>query len=72
MDELTYNDGQQRLVTTMILISVIRDHCVARGAIDTTHKIENKYLFSRDRKTQESIPKFHLNTEDHQFFIDGT
>ena len=68
---LEINDGQQRLATTMILIAAIRDYFLRKGDKDTATEIERDFLVSPDRRTLQSEPRFHLNNEDHQFFVDN-
>lgn len=65
------NDGQQRIATTMVLVAAIRDYFLSVGATNVAASVEQEYLFSPDRKTQELIPKFHLNTDDHQYLIEN-
>ncbi len=63
-------DGQQRLATTTILISAIRDYFLrVKDPISAT-TIETDFLRSVDRKTHEARPHLRLNVDDHQFFLD--
>lgn len=61
-------DGQQRLATTAILLAAMRDFLVQTSDEQRAHDIERDYLFRRDFKTQEMIPKLSLNRRDHEFF----
>ncbi|MDI3463539.1 MAG: hypothetical protein OJF50_002360 [Nitrospira sp.] len=61
-------DGQQRLATSMILISAIRDYFLESGDDETARLIEDETLFSKHRRTHEETPHLKLNAEDHQFF----
>jgi uncharacterized protein with ParB-like and HNH nuclease domain len=61
-------DGQQRLATSMILVSAIRDYFLESGDEETARLIEDETLFSKHRRTHEETPHFKLNAEDHQFF----
>ncbi len=61
-------DGQQRLATTTIFLSAIRDHFFNTGDIDRAVDLEKKYLKERDLRTQEEAPRFRLNKIDDDFF----
>lgn len=61
-------DGQQRLATSMILISAIRDYFLLAGDEETARLIEDEALYSKHRRTHEETPHLKLNAEDHQFF----
>ena len=62
-------DGQQRLATVTILLASIRDHFFNNDDIQRAETIETKYLFVRDLRTQELIPRLQLNQVDHEFFL---
>lgn len=61
-------DGQQRLATVSILLAAIRDYFVEQGDKDRADDIQNGYLSSRDRRSQEIIPNLKLNNHDNNFF----
>lgn len=61
-------DGQQRLATIAILISAIRDHFLRMNDNERAIDIQNQYLSSRDRRSQEVIPNLKLNNNDNDFF----
>lgn len=61
-------DGQQRLATISIFIAAIRDYFVNSGDIDRAEDIQNQYLSSRDRRSQEVIPNLKLNNNDNNYF----
>jgi hypothetical protein len=61
-------DGQQRLATTMILLAAMRDYFVEVGDAGRAGDIETKFLFSKNFRTQEPIPRLTLNKRDHDFF----
>jgi uncharacterized protein with ParB-like and HNH nuclease domain len=61
-------DGQQRLATTTILLSAIRDYFFNTGDTDRASDLERKYLKERDLRTQEEVPRFRLNKIDDDFF----
>ena len=63
-------DGQQRLATaTNLSLVSIRDHFVTTGEIQRADTIETKYLFLRDLRSQELIPRLQLNQIDHEYFV---
>lgn len=61
-------DGQQRLATVSIFIAAIRDYFVNSGDSDRAEDIQNQYLSSRDRRSQEVIPNLKLNNNDNNYF----
>ncbi len=68
---LTIIDGQQRLVTTSVLIAAIRDYFILNGQTDRARDIEREYLFKRDIRTQQLTPHILLTAEDRVFFVDA-
>jgi Protein of unknown function DUF262/Protein of unknown function (DUF1524) len=64
-------DGQQRLATTAILISAIRDRLSFAGVNEKTaaEKFTQNFLLEFDERTGEHRPKLTLNTEDNDFFV---
>jgi Protein of unknown function DUF262/Protein of unknown function (DUF1524) len=62
-------DGQQRLATTSILLAAVRDYFFGRGDGLRAEQIERDFLMTRDLRTQELIPKLHLNAADHDFYL---
>lgn len=62
-------DGQQRLVTTSILIAAIRDFFHEKRQSDRAQDIERDYLYKRDIRTQSPTPHILLTPEDRDFFI---
>ncbi len=63
-------DGQQRLVTITILLVAIRNFYLANSELKKAWKITNDFLMSQDLRTEDEVPHFILNQNDHQFFID--
>jgi hypothetical protein len=61
-------DGQQRLATTAILLSAIRDYFDEKHDGETARQIEAKYLIQKDIRSKQITPKLSLNQADHQFF----
>jgi len=62
-------DGQQRLTTTAILITAIREVMKEIGQPEAViESINNDYLSSYDRKAGEHVPKLTLNIDDNDFF----
>jgi len=61
-------DGQQRLATISILLSAIRDYFYKIDDNERAEDIQNQYLSSRDRRSQEVIPNLKLNNNDNNFF----
>jgi uncharacterized protein with ParB-like and HNH nuclease domain len=61
-------DGQQRLATITILLAVIRDYFIEVGDIQRADDVERDFLVTRERRSQELVPKFSLNLYDNEFF----
>jgi hypothetical protein len=64
-------DGQQRLATTAILISAIRDH-LSNGTPnekEAAQKYTQNFLLEFDEPSAEHVPKLRLNIEDNDFFV---
>jgi hypothetical protein len=62
-------DGQQRLATSVILIAAIRDYFSSNDDRERAEDIERDYLITRDKRTQELIPRLQLNERDNDFFV---
>jgi hypothetical protein len=64
-------DGQQRLTTTAIFLSEIRNYLSPDESADLiVESINNDFLSIIDRKTRQRMPRLTLNTDDNDFFID--
>lgn len=61
-------DGQQRMATTMIVLSAIRDIYQRMGETTLAKSIEDEYLFRYDRHKETEVAKLNLNVRDHEFF----
>ena len=70
--KLEVADGQQRLATTSILISAIRDFLWQANGNErqSALTIANDYLVRWDIRAYESRPKLGLNTADANFFTE--
>jgi len=62
-------DGQQRLAVAIILLAAVRDYFAIADDSQRADAIEAKYLFNRDVRTLDLIPRLKLNEIDHDFFI---
>src|SRR5690606_12331702 len=60
-------DGQQRLATSAILLSVIRDY-LARFNRDAATRLASRYLTDYDDAAGQTIYKLTLNVYDRDFF----
>lgn len=60
-------DGQQRLATTTILLSAIRDYLEVRDPM-IAESINNGFLTGIDRVRRERVPRLRLNLDDNEYF----
>jgi Protein of unknown function DUF262 len=69
--KLEVADGQQRLATTAILISAIRDHLYhgTPNEREAATKYTQNFLLEFDELLGEHTPKLQLNAEDNDFFV---
>lgn len=65
--ELEVVDGQQRLATTAILLSAIRD-VLQKDEPGAAASIETEFLTVYDRSKRDTIPRLRLNLLDNDFF----
>jgi Protein of unknown function DUF262/Protein of unknown function (DUF1524) len=61
-------DGQQRLVTTALLISAIRNYFHSVGDADREQMVTTDYLSTRDIRDLKHTPRLNLVLEDRDFF----
>jgi len=66
-DLLEVVDGQQRLATTAILLSQIRNYLNDKEAL-IAESVTNAFLTDIDREKRERVAKMQLNTSDNEFF----
>jgi hypothetical protein len=64
----TVIDGQQRLATTTMLFTAIRDEFLRRGDGYRAAVVEGDYIASRELRSAELTPRVRLNKEDDAFF----
>jgi hypothetical protein len=67
-DHLEVVDGQQRLATTTIIISAIRDYYLETNNQQRASVVESPYLLVTDEVSLDKRPRLSLNTEDDLFF----
>lgn len=61
-------DGQQRLATTAILLSAIRDYARERDDDFLVTSIDTEFLSGIDRGRRQLVPKLTLNLDDNELF----
>ena len=61
-------DGQQRLATTAILLSAIRDYLSTLGEATTADSVSRDFLTDYDRTTREWVTRLRLNIDDNELF----
>jgi Protein of unknown function DUF262/Protein of unknown function (DUF1524) len=60
-------DGQQRLATTAIVLSAIRDYLKIRDPM-IADSIDSEFLTVIDRTSRARIPRLRLNLDDNDYF----
>src|SRR5438128_2713554 len=60
-------DGQQRLATTAIMLSAIRDYLQARDKM-IAESIDSEFLTVIDRTSRARVPRLRLNLDDNDYF----
>ena len=60
-------DGQQRLATTMIFLSAIRDALLVLSQEKEADSVQADFLEVYDRKQKEHIPRLTLNMDDRDY-----
>lgn len=60
-------DGQQRLATTAIMLSAIRDYLRSRDAM-IAESIDSEFLTVIDRVSRDRVPRLRLNLDDNDYF----
>jgi hypothetical protein len=60
-------DGQQRLATTAILLSAIRDY-LRSNEKDLSDSIDSDFLSVFNRHTRTRVPRLKLNVDDNDYF----
>jgi hypothetical protein len=66
--ELVVIDGQQRITTTAVLVSALRNHLRENDEIKLAAQLEQDYLVRLDGPRQRSAPFLELNKNDKQFY----
>ncbi len=61
-------DGQQRLITTAVLISALRNHLKAEGEAELVSLIEGNFLLQAEEERQRATPCLVLNKSDKAFY----
>lgn len=61
-------DGQQRIATVSILLSVIRDGFTKINDLHRASHVETSYLCSRNLKSLEAFPRLSLNETDNDLY----
>jgi hypothetical protein len=64
-------DGQQRLATTTILLTAIRDFFIGREEDKLVRQLEGDFLSFTEYGTKETVPRLGLNVDDSQFFTEA-
>ena len=70
-DEVVWEvvDGQQRLATTTIIFSAIRNFLKEANDEKAAEEIERNYICNIDIRSKEQIPKLKLGIDDNDYFL---
>jgi len=66
--EYTILDGQQRIATTVIILSAIRSWLRARPYERDANQIQTEYIEARELGKDEGIPRLVLNENNRRYF----
>lgn len=66
--ELVVIDGQQRLITTAILVSALRSHLRADGFAELAARVERNFLAKTGKDGSASTPSLVLNRTNRAFY----
>lgn len=66
-NSLSIVDGQQRIVTTTLLLSALRDHFKIENDTEASSAIDN-YIKSYDVTTLETTQRVRMNADDNEFY----
>lgn len=61
-------DGQQRLATISIILGAIRDYLLEKSDTARAEQLEQKFLLSRNLRSQAIEPRLTLNADDNDFY----
>lgn len=61
-------DGQQRLATTALLLTAIRDYLIDKNEPWIVDSLNQQFLATIDRERRASVPNLRLNTIDNDLF----
>jgi len=64
---LEVSDGQQRLATTAIFLSAVRDYLSKREPM-IAESINNEFLTGIERSSRARVPRLRLNLDDNDYF----
>lgn len=67
-DKTTIIDGQQRLATTALLFTALRNEFRRRGDNERAQVIERDYVAAYDLRSAELVPRLELNPDDQELF----
>ena len=67
-NQLELVDGQQRLATTAILLSAIRNYCQEIKENILVDSINSEFLVGFNRRRREPVAKLNLNVDDNALF----
>jgi hypothetical protein len=61
-------DGQQRLITTAVLVSALRNHLKADGKLELATLLERNFLLIGNEERSQAAPCLVLNKSDKMFY----
>jgi hypothetical protein len=67
-EQSTVIDGQQRLATTALLFSAVRDEYADRGDLERAAIVQSEFLSTSDLDSALKVSKLQLNSEDSALF----
>lgn len=67
----TIIDGQQRLTTTSLLFTALRNEFLRRGDTNRAQVIERDYILTLDLRSNVDVPRLMLNSDDQPSYAEA-
>ncbi len=68
---LSIADGQQRLVTTTLIVLQLRNLFHKIGREPAARSVDQEFLRQHDIASDRELPRLHLSADDHDFYLNN-